>query len=53
MGDNMSKYDFKISVGPNEALRLIKKGQDADLVQEELFDLGDGKHTCCFEGGQT
>ncbi|AKL94847.1 hypothetical protein CACET_c13820 [Clostridium aceticum] len=41
----MSKYNFKISITPKEALALVKKGQDADLVHEEFFDLGEGKFT--------
>ncbi|HZK57683.1 MAG TPA: DUF6054 family protein [Clostridia bacterium] len=39
----MSKYDFRIGISPEEALRLIKESQNADLVHEEFFDLGDGK----------
>ena len=33
----MSKYDFKISIDPNEAFRLIKEAQNADPVHEEFL----------------
>ncbi len=39
----MGKYDFKISIGPDEAFKLIKEIQDAELVHEEFFNLGEGK----------
>lgn len=40
----MGKYDFKISIGPEEAFKLIKENQGAELVHEEFFNLGEGKH---------
>lgn len=39
----MGKYNFRVSISPTETLRLIKEGQDADLVHEETFDLGEGR----------
>ena len=39
----MGKYDFKIGIGPDEAFKLIKESQGAELVHEEFFNLGEGK----------
>ncbi|AOY76586.1 DUF6054 family protein [Clostridium formicaceticum] len=41
----MSKYNFTVSITPKEALALVKKNQSAELVHEELFDLGEEKFT--------
>jgi len=39
----MSKYKFKVNISPSEALDIVKKTHDADLVHEEYSDVGDGK----------
>ncbi|MDB5084233.1 MAG: hypothetical protein JWN30_1119 [Bacilli bacterium] len=39
---NISQLNFKISISPVEAFNVIKENQNADLVYEELNDLGDG-----------
>lgn len=39
----MGKYDFKVKINPIEAIKLIKHNQNADLVHEEIIDLGEGK----------
>lgn len=47
----MSKYSLQVSIIPQRALELIKDNQDADLVHEELHDVGEGKFigTLIFE----
>ncbi|KLU62372.1 hypothetical protein CEB3_c12330 [Peptococcaceae bacterium CEB3] len=40
----MSISNFKVSVSPKEALALVRDNEDADLVHEEVHDLG--KDTC-------
>ncbi|ABW17919.1 DUF6054 family protein [Alkaliphilus oremlandii] len=40
----MSKYIFNVSVSPVEAMEIVKDRQSADLVHEELLDLGDGRY---------
>ncbi len=40
----MSKYNFKVDISPVEAMDIIKQRQSADLVHEELIDLGDGRY---------
>jgi len=42
-GVNLSKFNFKLNINPVEAIKLIKENQAADLVHEELINLGDGK----------
>ena len=39
----MSKYVFKVNISPFEVLVELKKHMDADLVHEEILDVGDGK----------
>lgn len=36
----MSTYNFKVKISPSEALDLVKQNQSADLVHEEVHDLG-------------
>lgn len=47
----MSKYAFNVSISPSEVIELIKKNQSADLVHEEINDLGDNRYigTLVFE----
>ena len=47
----MSILSFKVNIDPVEALELVKKNQDAELVHEEIHDLGEGKYigTLVFE----
>lgn len=47
----MSKCVFKVIVSPLEALHIVKTQQDADLIHEEIHDLGDKKYigTLVFE----
>lgn len=40
----MGKYNFKVNISPIEARDIIKQRQSADLVHEELIDLGDGRY---------
>ena len=48
---NMSKYDIKVTLTPSEALNMVKRFQNADLVHDEIHDLGEGKEigTLVFE----
>lgn len=39
----MSTLNFKLSISPVEAIKLIKEKQNAELVHEELIDLGQEK----------
>ncbi|AFM41374.1 hypothetical protein Desaci_2424 [Desulfosporosinus acidiphilus SJ4] len=47
----MSTYNFKVSMSPIEALDIVKQNVDADLVHEEIHDLGNGNYigTLIFE----
>lgn len=47
----MIKYTFNVSVSPLETFYVIKKNQTADLVHEEIHDLGGRKFvgTLVFE----
>ncbi|QNO14182.1 hypothetical protein HYG86_05050 [Alkalicella caledoniensis] len=47
----MSKINFKITISPKEALELVKQNHNAELVHEELLDVGEGKFvgTLIFE----
>lgn len=36
----MTQLAFKVNLNPREALDLTKKRQNADLVYEEFYDLG-------------
>ncbi|KPU43289.1 hypothetical protein OXPF_27300 [Oxobacter pfennigii] len=47
----MSKRIFKVSINPENALNKIKQDCDADLIHEEINDLGDGRFigTLIFE----
>lgn len=38
----MSKCSFRVRISPEEALNLVKENEDADLVYEEMNDLGNG-----------
>jgi hypothetical protein len=38
----MSKYNFKVNIRPEEALKLVKENQYAELIHEEILDLGNG-----------
>lgn len=40
----MSKYIFNVSISPVETMEIIKNRHNADLVHEELLDLGDGRY---------
>ncbi|MFZ5967414.1 MAG: DUF6054 family protein [Bacillota bacterium] len=39
----MSKYNYRVSITPREVFHVVKENQNADLVHEEFFDLGEGK----------
>jgi hypothetical protein len=39
----MSQNRFKVRLNPVEALALVRENEDAELVHEEIHDLGDGK----------
>ncbi len=47
----MSKLLFNVAITPAEAMKLLKEQQNAELVDEELIDLGEGKFlaTLVFE----
>lgn len=47
----MGKSNFKVSIPPEEAMNLVKDNENADLVHEEIQDVGDGKQigTLVFE----
>lgn len=47
----MSIQNFKVSIDPMRALGLIKDEENADLVHEEIHDLGGNKYigTLIFE----
>lgn len=36
----MSKYNFKVNISPKEVLGIVKEKIYADLVHEEIHDLG-------------
>ena len=36
----MSTYNFRVRITPKEALDFVKENEDADLVHEEIHDLG-------------
>ncbi|MFA5576457.1 MAG: DUF6054 family protein [Tissierellaceae bacterium] len=42
----MSKYIFSVNISPAEAMNIVKKNHNADLVHEEKIDLGDRKAVC-------
>ncbi|MFA7532756.1 MAG: DUF6054 family protein [Tissierellaceae bacterium] len=42
----MSKYSFSVNISPVEALNIVKRNQNADLLHEETIDLGDGRSVC-------
>ena len=42
----MSKYVFSVSLSPKEAMEKIKYEQNAELVHEDLFALGEDKYIC-------
>ncbi len=39
----MSRLVFNVSITPEAAMGLLKEHQKAELVDEEIFDLGDGR----------
>ncbi|RKP58343.1 hypothetical protein D7Z26_01565 [Cohnella endophytica] len=47
----MSKSNFQVRISPSEAFALVRDQQKADLVHEELHELGEGKYlgTLIFE----
>lgn len=47
----MSTYNFKVRINPQDTLNLVKEKENADLVHEEINDLGDGRFigTLAFE----
>ncbi|HEU4965032.1 MAG TPA: DUF6054 family protein [Bacilli bacterium] len=47
----MSKINFKVNIEPDRVIEEVKRHQNAELVHEELHDLGDGKQmgTLVFE----
>lgn len=49
--EKMSTLNFKVSIPPIEALDLVKQNENADLVHEEIHDLGKGIYigTLIFE----
>lgn len=40
----MSNYRFRVGINPKEALKLVSERTNADLVHEELHNLGDEKY---------
>jgi hypothetical protein len=36
----MSKLNFKVNISPSDAFKLVRDNEKADLVHEELHDLG-------------
>jgi len=47
----MSKANFRVTISPEEAFHRVRDEQNADLVHEELIDLGQGRQfgTLVFE----
>lgn len=47
----MSTCNFKVRINPADALDLVKQNENADLIHEEVNDLGDGRFigTLIFE----
>ncbi|KNY27373.1 DUF6054 family protein [Pseudobacteroides cellulosolvens] len=47
----MGKCNFKVSIDPIQVLSMVRDNENADLVHEELNDLGDGQFigTLVFE----
>jgi hypothetical protein len=47
----MGKANFQVNIPPEEAMNLVKDNENADLVHEEIQDVGDGKQigTLVFE----
>lgn len=41
----MSKINFQVNLSPAEAYSLVVEHQNAELVHEELHELGDGRIT--------
>lgn len=39
----MGRYNLRVGMDPIKAFDIIKREQNADLVHEEIFDLGEGK----------
>lgn len=39
----MGAYNLKVNINPSEAFEIVKREQNADLVHEEFFDLGEGR----------
>ena len=40
----MSKASFNISINPVKAFQLVKESEDADLIHEEINNVGDQKY---------
>ena len=38
----MSVYNFKVTISPGKSLELVKQNENADLIHEEIHDLGEG-----------
>lgn len=47
----MSKYDFTVSISPIDALNRVRENENADIVHEEVHDVGNGRFigTLVFE----
>ncbi|EGW39457.1 DUF6054 family protein [Desulfosporosinus sp. OT] len=47
----MSTYNFKVRITPEEAMNLVKENENADLVHEEIHNLGNNVYigTLVFE----
>lgn len=47
----VSICNFKVRINPEEALNLVKQNENADLMHEEINDLGNGRFigTLIFE----
>jgi len=47
----MSLCNFKVKISPEHALSLVKENENADLIHEEINNLGDGRSigTLIFE----
>ncbi len=47
----MSKREFNLNISPLEAMKVIKSHENADLVHEEILDIGNGIYvsTLVFE----
>jgi hypothetical protein len=42
----MSVCSFRVNIQPMEALKMVIENQDADLIHEEIHELGESRHLC-------